>query len=109
MTVLAQTRSLGRPWQRGELLDIGSGDPHIWLATQQDGGPHTRVALQPIEQRDELLANAAREGVHTRVRHIERHERYVIALLHRQSWHQTRSTTMAWPIPPAAQTVRRPN
>src|SRR5512140_692513 len=95
-----------------KFVDVRAGDPAVFLAAQQNSGFNVAVTLEPVEQRDELILEAAIEFVERRTRHVERNDSDAVDDLRLKCvWlcHVPRSTTMEKPIPPAAHTVINPN
>jgi hypothetical protein len=95
-----------------ELLDVCAGDEAVLLATDENRGAHVEIALEPIEQGNELILYRAVELVDGLAWKIERDDGDSADDLSGQRiWraHWSRSTTIEKPSPPAAQTVIRPN
>src|SRR6185437_8752820 len=123
LSIAAQPLGVFRITQLRELFDVRAGDERVRLSTDQHRALHRIVAVDAIEQLDECLAHAARDLVHRLANQIYRQNRDAVFDLHGHRrlvprigyWssharlrHTSRSSTIAKPRPPAAQTVIRP-
>jgi hypothetical protein len=103
---------LGSALQLEEFHDVSPSHEAVLLAADENRGAHVEIALEPIEQRDEFVFHLAVELVDRLSRQIERDDGHAVHDLGCQRVrirHTSRSTTIAKPIPPAAQTVISPN
>ena len=109
---MTQTLGFGGALELEEILDVGAGDEAVLLPADQNRGAHVEITLEAVEQRNELILYRAIDLVYRLSRQIERDDGNAVHYLRCQSigrCHQSRSTTIAKPIPPAAQTVIKPN
>jgi hypothetical protein len=93
-----------------ELVDVGAGDERVLLSADQHHTPDAHVALEGVEDLVELADDAVRELVDRLAAQVKGDDRD--AVVHFQAKGATdhaRSTTIAKPSPPAAQTVINPN
>src|ERR1700694_5908203 len=125
LTIATQPLRVRRGPQLLKLLDVGTGNPDVGLAADEHRRVHRGVALQSRHERHELVLHGAIQLVHRLVRQVEGDDRDTVADFDRQrrpiscshesadgglgGAHRLLSTTMAKPIPPAAQTVMSPN
>src|SRR5687767_13471529 len=126
LSVTTQPLGIRRRLELLKLLDVGAGNPYIRFAADQHRGVHRGVPLHPTHQRHELVLDGATELVDGLVGQIERDHRDPVSHVDRKRGlpsgpdqpadgdfrcgaHRVLSTTIAKPIPPAAQTVISPN
>src|SRR5258706_1164214 len=126
LPIPAQSFGVARGPELEKLLDIGAGDPHVGFAAHKHRRVHSGVALEPADQRDELVLYRAGQLVDRLIREIESDDGDAVSDFDREGGfpprayqpadrdfrgraHCVLSTTIAKPIPPAEQTVINPN
>src|SRR5687768_11666799 len=95
-----------------KFLDVCASDEAVLLAAYENRRAHIEIPLQPVEERNELILHRAVELVYRLTRQVDGDDCNTAADLSREGVgrsHQSRSTTIAKPSPPAAQTVIKPN
>src|ERR1700737_1222194 len=125
LAIATQSLRICRRLQFLKLFDVSTGDPSVGLAADEHCCVHCGVALEPRHERNEFVLHRAIQLVHRFVRQVERDDRDSVADFNRQrrvvsrshesadgglsGAHRVLSTTIAKPLPPAEQTVIRPN
>ncbi len=93
-----------------ELIDVGSGNEAVGLAGADDDRADRWIGSETIERRPEFGGVRVTERVDRFAGHVERDDGHaLLPPLDREDRHQTRSSTMAKPIPPCAQIEIKPN
>src|SRR6185436_7769238 len=93
-----------------ELLDVGAGDEDVLLAGGDDHGADRAIRVHHAEDPLEIGAQRAIHLVDRIAGLVDRNDEDSVRLLCPKALgHVARSTTIACPMPPAAQTVMSPN
>ncbi len=112
LSLMTQSLRFSRALELEKLLDVGAGNETVLLSADENGSANVEIALETIEERDELILHSAIELVDRIAGKIDRDHRDAVDDLRAECvgrCHQPRSTTIANPIPPAAHTVISPN
>ena len=81
--------------QGEKFIDVGTREPRIALAADENDALDRTIALDLCEERGKFSAQASGHLVHGFARQVDRHDGEAVQVLQREGWHHVLSMTMA--------------